>query len=200
MLLVACTKYDEPDYSSPSYYESHISVREYVTNIPIAGAKVTLLKCNQLDIEFGCINGYTPVGTFITDSSGKAAYNNGIRWYYVEVSRDGYWRERSRHSWVILNPVCYLKVRLVKNSTLSPDMMVYVAAIRSPGLSGFYYNYKNVGQPLDTTFYLRGTGNTETAVWWYIKAKDSSDRNVQVQKTAPTYIHRFDTAQVTVIY
>lgn len=195
-LLLACSKGGSNNDVTPADYERYIYVYEAVTNIPVAGATVTLQKCNQLDWEFGCINGFTPVGTFTTDAGGKAAYNKGIRWYLVEVSKEDYWPGESKSSGVTIYPVCYLKVRLVKRSLLAPGTSVYVAGQKPCGF--WCYDFKDMGQPLDTTVYLQGVGNVNNTLHWYIKRPGGT--NDTIQETTPVLIRRFDTAQVQINY
>lgn len=203
VLLTACDKEGDDNLQNagtllPQIMDT-IQVREAVTGLPVAGARVTLEACSKYDFVFGCLD-YSPIKTYTTDSNGHALVDRALKWEIMEVTRNNYWPAQLKKGRTVAPyPVCYLKVRVVKSRTLRPAEGVYVAA-KPPCNPWCFEVFTYLGQPADTTVFLQGYGNIENAVLWDIRSKDSAYMYVNVQQSPPVYIKRFDMGEVVINY
>ena len=94
-------------------------VREYKTNIPLAGVQIKLYRCSEYDIEFGCI-AEENFATVITNQEGMASVDKFT--YYrcnegVVFSKAGYFSINAGAGTAFLNKQGTVDIRIVPGST-----------------------------------------------------------------------------------
>ncbi|MDZ4794066.1 MAG: hypothetical protein SGI83_07295 [Bacteroidota bacterium] len=193
-LLNACSKPGDGNKTK------NFAVLEPGTNLPVEGAGVQGYKCLQRDFFLQNCLSESYVTTVSTNSSGIASFSAAADIGVLKVSKTKYWSIQNQFdilssSTTYLAPVATVKAHFTKQNSHPSNYQLFVVA-----QSGTCWDCNtisiNLGQPLDTTVYLKGRGNFINNVNWYVSVGGSGI----VMISSSSLINRFDTALVNIGY
>ena len=193
--LIACNKttVDSPQVTTPHYNPTTVKVLEKLTNIPIQGASVTIIKCSGYDAVLGC-TGSVESTVLHTNNQGEVTFNVPDNLKALKISHEKYWTTvESLAGSIKLTPMCTLKINVKRVNTNSQNdtaqLGVNDAECFRPECAFGRYTFVLPG---DTTIYAPGFGNSSTHLMWSSTTTMILDTSVSVNK--------FDTASLNVIF
>lgn len=156
--------------ASPQENTYLMTVKEYKTNIPLAGVLISLYKCSKYDNIFGCQSTAVFV-TRSTDQNGEYAFtqselnqsNQGII-----LSKSRYWERPGGQGDRPMEPEAIVNLTL-KASKSYPDTSMFQLDITSELGNG---SGKTFRAPKDSSFNFRLFGNQKNTVKWVVYTKD----------------------------
>lgn len=163
-LLMACSKAATPEVAT--YL---IKVKEYKTNVPLPGVKISLYRCTNYDAVFGC-QSKSVFATHSTDQKGEYAFieaeylkaNEGII-----LSKPQYFDTQGNAGEVSMQPEAWVKIGL-KASKSSPDTCLI--DLNTTGELG-YGSSLTFKAPKDSVVNFRLFGNEINVVSWVLYTK-----------------------------
>jgi len=172
-----------------------ITIREKSTNLPLAGASVTLQKCLDPD-PYGCL-GYATLANLSSNIQGQVSFAKELDVDATDVKHEKYWNNFTDGlSDVTLIPKTIIAVSIHKmNSYAAGDILNIV--VTSPNCEfGCLSTGISTGLPIDTIIYLNGYGYSDNVISWYI-----NDPLSDTLHSLPSFfVNGFDSAHVAVDY
>lgn len=167
VLLFSCKKSSETQ-TVTTYI---IKVKEYKTNVPLAGVDIRLYKCTYYDFVFGCqskslyaTHTTDNKGEYVTTQSELNKANQGII-----LSKPQYWDREGGNGEYPMIPEALVKIAL-KASKAYPDTSIF--ELKTTGAFGLA-SFQSFKAPIDSIVNFRLFGNEINKVDWIIYTKDS---------------------------
>lgn len=158
--------------STPAQENTYLmTVKEYKTNIPLAGVKISLYKCTDYDNVFGCLS-KSVFATHTTDENGEYSFTQGEINQATEgviLSKSKYWDMHGGPGLVLMEPEAMVNLT-VKASNTYPDTSIFELNTISELGNG---NAEIFNAPKDTSFNFRLFGNETNIINWVVYTKDT---------------------------
>jgi hypothetical protein len=157
--MISCSKREEDE---PTVL---FEVFEYKTTTPVEAVQVSLLKCSDYDIQFGC-QSTTIFASRMTDNTGRCSFtekvlhgaNKGIK-----LSNPKYWDTEGYPGTNYIAPEGWIMVQLTRQNVYSVPRLFYQYDI--DGESG-HARINPFTVPLDTIVKIRAFGNEVNRLNW----------------------------------
>ena len=168
-VFISCKKSSDNSSQGDTYL---MTVKEYKTNIPLAGVKISLYKCTNYDNVFGC-RSKAVFATHSTDQNGEYAFTLGELDQAdqgIVLSKTQYWDMGGGQGDVLMEPEAIVNLTL-KTSKAYPDTSLFELKTTSEfGIASF----ETFIAPKDSTFNYRLFGNEKNKINWIVYTKDLS--------------------------
>ena len=161
IILVSCSKSETPEETT---YK--ITVKEYKTNIPLPGVKISLYRCSNYDAVFGC-QSTSLFATHATDKNGEYALTQSELNRSDEgmiLSKPQYFDRHGGTGEVPMQPEAWIKIAIKANSIYPDTSKMALSVIGELG-EGSFLAFK---APKDSTVDFRIFGNETNVVNWMV--------------------------------
>ncbi|WP_373517175.1 hypothetical protein [Pricia sp.] len=169
--LFALTVFNSCSSDSSTQEDTYLmTVKEYKTNIPLAGVKISLYKCTNYDNEFGC-QSKAVFATHFTDQNGQYAFTSSKYSQVNEgiiLSKSQYWDMQGNQGEIPMEPEAIVNLTL-KTSNAYPDKSLF--QLKTTGELGSA-SFETFIAPKDSTFSYRLFGNEINTINWIVLTKE----------------------------
>jgi hypothetical protein len=156
--------------SNNSFSPILMTVKEYKTNIPLAGVNIRLYKCTNYDNVFGC-QSKSIFATHVTDQNGKYAFTSSEFSHADEgifLSKLLYWDMGGGDGERFMEPEAIVSLTLTPSKTYPDTSMISLKTTSEYGNTSF----KTFEAPKDSTFNYIIFGNEKNKINWTVYTKD----------------------------
>ncbi|MGH2566415.1 MAG: hypothetical protein ACRDE5_17990 [Ginsengibacter sp.] len=194
--LICCKKNNSSD--SGTHNIITLRVLESVTQKPVPGAIVSLLKCTQPNLDFSCSH-YEAIKTLTTNSNGEFEFDESLV-DRIAVSASNYWSNETIH-WtdIYLAPFAWINVHAVKVNSYPTKSRLNLLVQNNAG--NFYDTQLLLNDvPDDTTTTITCVGNANSYLIWSVVDSLSNIITGSMRQTQPQFINAFDTLHLNIQY
>jgi hypothetical protein len=172
-----------------------VIVKEYNTQIPIAGAQVTLLKC----AAFFCIV-YNTIYTTSTNANGDAQipqskFNEATEG--MQIYKKGYWLKLSKGGINYLNPEGWISLRLLNTRNYPPGSYLDLSVIEERR-DDPYGSRTYVRAPVDSIALIKAYGAQLNTIKW--RVYDAANNVIRTDTSIQVQVSKTDTTRITLNY
>ncbi|MBA3648589.1 MAG: hypothetical protein H0W62_08565 [Chitinophagales bacterium] len=162
-LLVSCKKTSLEDINL-------MKVKEFKTNIPLPGVKISLYTCSNFDLEFGC-QSTSLFATHTTDSKGEYTFTQkelNQATQAITLSKAQYWNGYGGTGERQMEPEAWVRIALTASKAYPETSIFEIQTIGELGVGGS----QSFKAPIDSIINFRLIGNEMNNVTWVLYTKD----------------------------
>lgn len=141
-----------------------VEIKEYKTNLPLSGARVSTYSCKIPDIEFGCIE-FELFSSCLTDNNGicKLKYPDYFEKLWVE--KPNYWLGsfKDRSTKYFISPKAWVDISFITDQEYPSTSTFFISVV---GEKSFERHYIQKTGYFNSVFNL--FGNEENVIKWVL--------------------------------
>lgn len=150
-----------------------VTIKEYKTNLPLEGVKISTYFCNKYDFEFGACTDVVRYAACITDIQGICKFGLPENDFHsITIEKSVYWikflEEISEE--IILQPEAWVDINFITGADYPTASYFFILVI---GENGEYMNYIQAVNNSNTTLTLYGNENNKIE-WVLYEAYNAS--------------------------